>query len=367
MVVKWLLTDPNNSYYLTKNFTHVFMWMIALVFFTKFSYSYFEKWNRIILAWVLAVMLIVLIIGKEYNGARWWLDIPGLPSIQPVEFAKVGIILFLASFMKKKRSLIASLEDGTIPYFLIVGALFMLLALQPDFGSILILAPVLLALYFVWWGNMKHIALLFLIGAIGAWSIYGIWKLWDNNSKLSYISSRIDSFFQDNETLFSKTDTDGKDYQIKQWLIAIGSGGFGWLGFGKSIQKFGYLPEVQWDFIFSVIVEELWFMGALSLMILFFIITYRGYVIARSVKDLFGKYVAFWLSTLILVQVFVNIGVNLNVVPLTGVTLPFVSYGGSSLIALMISIWILLNISRHMEYNIPSSLSQSFHKKRRVY
>lgn len=367
MVWKGLLSEPNNSYYLLENFTHVFIGMIALIFFTKFSYVYFEKWNRIILAWILSVMLIVLIIGKEYNGARWWLDIPGLPSIQPVEFAKVGIILFLASFMKKKRSLIASLEEGTIPYFLIVSTLFFLLALQPDFGSILILAPVLLALYFVWWGNLKHIALLFLIGSIWAWSVYGIWKIWDNSSKLSYISSRIDSFFQDNETLFSKTDTDGKDYQIKQWLIAIGSGGFWGLWFGKSIQKFWYLPEVQGDFIFSVIVEELGFIWAFGLITLFFIITYRGYVIARSVKDLFGKYVAFWLSTLILVQVFVNIWVNLNVVPLTWVTLPFVSYGGSSLIALMVSIWILLNISRHMEYNIPSSLSQSFHKKRRVY
>ena len=314
--------------------------------------------------------MVVLVIWKEYNGAKWWLDIPGLPSIQPVEFAKIGIILFLASFMKKKRALLAYFSEGIVPYFAIVGGLFLLLALQPDFWSILILAPVLLALYFIGGGNIRYILWLFLIWAIFASSVYWLGKLWTSEwasrSKLSYISERIDSFFQDNQTLFSKKESDGKDYQIKQWLTAIGSGWFGGLGFGKSIQKFGYLPEVQWDFIFSVIVEELWFSWAFILLSIYLTIVYRWYMIARWVKDPFGKYTAFWLSTLILVQVFVNIWVNLNVVPLTGVTLPFVSYGWSSLIALMISIGILLNISRYIEYQTVNS-PYNFSKKRKVY
>lgn len=366
MVARWVLSESSNSFYLTKNFMHVFIGIIMLIFFTKFSYTVLEKSNRIIISMVLVIMLTVLIVWKEYNGARWWLDIPWLPSIQPVEFAKIGIILFLASFMKKKRALLSDFHEGTLPYFLIVLSLFALLALQPDFWSILILAPVLLALYFIWGWNVRHIIALGIIWLISAGSVYGIGKMGGGDSKVSYISDRIDSFFQDNQTLFTKKESDGKDYQIKQWLIAIWSGWFWGLGFGKSIQKFWYLPEVQWDFIFSVIVEELGFMWALCLIGIFLTITYRGYIIARSVKDPFGKFVAFGLSTLILVQVFVNVWVNLNVVPLTWVTLPFVSYGWSSLIALMITIGILLNISRYMEHH-PSVSPGSFVKKRRVY
>lgn len=371
LAAKWILTEANNSYFLMKTFFNLFVSLAVLVFFTKFSYSLLEKYYRVIFMGIFGIMIFVLFFGEEFNGARWWITLPWTSTvIQPVEFAKIGIILFLASFMKKKRALLSQFADGALPYFIIVWALFFLLALQPDFGSILILAPVLISLYFVGWWNSRYIIVLFIIWGIFASSVYGLGKLWTSDgstrSKLSYISERIDSFFQDNETLFSKKESDGKDYQIKQWLTAIWSGWFGGLGFGKSIQKFGYLPEVQWDFIFSVIVEELWFVWALCLLSIYLTIVYRGYMIARGVKDPFWKYTAFGLSTLILVQVFINIGVNLNVIPLTGVTLPFVSYGGSSLIALMMSIGILLNISRYMEHQSPVS-SYSFSKKRRVY
>lgn len=368
-VARGILTEPNNSFYLSKNFLHVFMSLIVLVFFTKLTYSFLEKYHRLVLGFVYVTMALVLVVGKELNGAKWWLDIPWLPSIQPVEFAKIGIIIFLAAFMKRKRSLMSSFEDGAVPFFALVGILFMLLALQPDFWSILILAPLMIALYFIWGWNVRFIFLLFVIAFIWASSVYGIgklWGTWDDKSKLSYISKRIDSFFQDSQSLFAKGDTNNQDYQIKQWLIAIGSGGFGWLWFGKSIQKFWYLPEVQGDFIFSVFVEELWFFWALILLFIYLTIVYRWYQISRWVKDPFGKYLAFGISTLILIQVFINIWVNLNVIPLTGVTLPFVSYGWSSLIALMMSIGILLNISRYVEYK-PQSVGYEFTKKRRVY
>lgn len=371
LVSKWILTEPNNSYFLMKTFFNLFVSLAVLVFFTKLSYSILEKYYRVIFFAIFWIMTFVLFFGEEFNGARWWITIPWTSTvIQPVEFAKIGIIIFLASFMKKKRALLSKFSDGAVPYFTIVGSLFFLLALQPDFGSVLILAPVLISLYFVWWWNSRYIIALFIIWGVFASSIYWLWKLGTSEgaerSKLSYISERIDSFFQDNQTLFSKKESDGKDYQIKQGLTAIGSGWFGWLWFGKSIQKFWYLPEVQWDFIFSVIVEELWFVWAFCLLSIYLTIVYRGYMIARSVKDPFWKYIAFWLSTLIFVQVFINIWVNLNVIPLTWVTLPFVSYWGSSLIALMMSIWILLNISRYTEHQTTSS-SYNFLKKRRVY
>ncbi len=368
MVADGLATEPYNSFYLSKNIIHVCIGIFMLTLFSKLSYTVLEKYSKAILIWVFSMLIVVLFVWVEYNGARWWLNIPWFPSLQPVEFAKIGIIIFLAFFMKKKKSLLADFQDGFIPYFFIVGILFLLLAIQPDFWSILIITPVVIALYFVGGWNIRYLFLLLTICLVGVASIYGIGKIgswWENKSKLNYISTRIDNFFLKNETLFAKTNIDGKDYQMKQWLIALGSGGFFWLGFGKSIQKFWYLPEVQWDFVFSVIVEELWFMGTFILLFVYLTIVYRGYLIARSVKDVFGKYLAFGLSTLILIQVFINIGVNLNVIPLTGVTLPFVSYGGSSLISLMIAVGILLNISRYIEYRSPSAWYE-FMKKRRV-
>ncbi len=368
MVADGLATEPYNSFYLSKNIIHVCIGIFMLTLFSKLSYTVLEKYSKAILIWVFSVLIVVLFVWVEYNWARWWLNIPWLPSLQPVEFAKIGIIIFLAFFMKKKKFLLADFQDGFIPYFFIVGILFLLLAIQPDFWSILIITPVVIALYFVGGWNIRYLLVLLVICLVGVASIYGIGKIgswWENKSKFNYISTRIDNFFLKNETLFAKTNIDGKDYQMKQWLIALWSGGFFWLGLGKSIQKFWYLPEVQWDFVFSVIVEELWFIGTFILLLVYLTIVYRGYFIARSVKDVFGKYLAFGLSTLILIQVFINIGVNLNVIPLTGVTLPFVSYGGSSLISLMIAVGILLNISRYIEYRSPSAWYE-FMKKRRV-
>ena len=289
-------------------------------------YHYFEKFARHIFVIGLLFLSMVFIIGTEYNGAKWWIDLPGLPSLQPVEFMKIGLIIMLAYFLKKRRSMIADTYMGFIPYFFYVGLVFILLIFQPDFGSILILAPVAIALYFVWGGNIHYIALAIIIALVGAAGVYSIWKVAPQTG-VGYISQRIDNFFRSSHSIVETNNRDDKDYQMKQWLIAIWSGWFFGLGFGKSIQKFGYLPEVQWDFIFSVIVEELGFFGAFILISMYMMITY--------------------------------------IVPLTGVTLPFVSYGGSSLFSLMIGVGILLSISRHMEYK-PQNLSDILHAKRRV-
>ena len=288
MVAHWLLPESNNYFYLSKNIAHVVIGLIALMFFSKIPYSLFEKHVKSIFYGSLLWLFLVLFIGIEYNGARGWLSIPGLPSLQPVEFAKIGLILFLAYFIKKRRSNLSSFSDGFVPFFVIGLSVFLLLAFQPDFGSILIIAPVVIAMYFVAGGNTRYLAVSFLACIIGAFGIYFVGKSagW---SSLSYISSRIDNFFDDSHALFEKGNDDGKIYQTKQWLIAIGSGWFFGLGFGKSIQKFGYLPEVQGDFIFSVIVEELGFFGTLLLFWAYFTIVYRGFAISRWVKDPSGQ------------------------------------------------------------------------------
>ena len=367
MVANGTLDTANNYFYLLRNMMHVSMGIFLLVIVSKIPYTLFEKYAKNIFGVALVLLVVVLFIGVRLNGAKGWLDIPWIPfGVQPVEIVKIGLILVLAYFMKKKRFLIGDLKEWFLPFFSIVMVVFFLLALQPDFWSILIIAPITIAMYYIGWGNIKYIGISFLVCFLGASAIYGIGKLWgEDGNVLSYISQRIDNFFRDGKEIVEKSDPDGKDYQIKQWLLAIGSGWFFGLGFGKSIQKFGYLPEVQWDFIFSVIVEELGFFGAFILFITYLTIAYKGYTIARSVKDLFAQYTAFWITTLIIVQAFINIGVNLNIVPLTWVTLPFVSYGWSSLLSMMLAAGILLSISRHAEYR-PTKITDILNPSRRV-
>lgn len=220
----------------------------------------------------------------------------------------------------------------------------------PDFWTILVLVPLSFILFFVGWANPRHLIAMLVIWCLFALSIYQIGKydktIPDSRNKLSYITDRIDNFLANNKEAIKNRTI---NYQTEQALIAIGSWWFTGLWFWQSIQKFWYLPEVQGDFIFSVIVEELWFIGAFFLLNFYLYIWYRGYTISKRVVDPFAKYVAIGISTWILLQAFINIGVNLNIIPLTWITLPFISYGWSSLLALTIGLWILLNISRYME------------------
>lgn len=180
--------------------------------------------------------------------------------------------------------------------------------------------------------------------------VYKFWEYdpntWKNLNKLGYITQRIDNYLADSESAIKNSQIND---QTKQWLITIWSGWFAWKWFWQSIQKFWYLPEVQWDFIFAVIVEELGFRWWLILLLVYLYIWYRGFYIAYNVRDKFAKYAALGLTSWFLFQTFINVWVNLNIVPLTWVTLPFISYGWSSLLALCIWVWIILSISRDVE------------------
>ncbi|PID84528.1 hypothetical protein CSB09_00475 [Candidatus Gracilibacteria bacterium] len=364
-VAKGLLDEPHNAFYLMRNLMHITISLVMLTIFSKIPYSFFEKYAKVIYMISIVFLASVFFIGEEYNGAKGWISVPGIPlSLQPIEFVKIGLLIMLAFFVKRNRLFLHSFKKGFLPYFFYVGLVVLLLMLQPDFGSILILTPIVVGLYFVAGGNKRFIIISLILAFFGMTAIYGVGKFTDK-SKLAYISQRVDNFFRSSQQITESRNGDQGDYQLKQGFIALGSGGFFGLGFGKSIQKFGYLPEVQGDFIFSVIVEELGFVGAFFLIFIYLAIVYRGFYIARSVKDLFGKYLAFSITLWIIVQTSINIGVNLNIIPLTGVTLPFVSYGGSSLISLSIAIGILLSISRHSEYK-PQNLSDALQAKRTV-
>jgi len=350
MVTKGLLVEPNNYFYLLKNITHVILGFLLFAIVVKTPFSFFEKYAKHIFIAGISSLILVLFIGATYNGARGWINVPFLPfSIQPVEFMKFGLIIYLAYFLKRRRSQIADFYNGFLPYMFNFVIIMFLLVLQPDFGSILICTPLVVAMFFVGWGNTKHLLASAWVFIIFALSIYGLWKHstpTDRNS-FSYITDRVDNFLADNQDAIRNKTI---NFQTEQGLIAIGSGGFFGLGFGKSIQKFGYLPEVEGDFIFSVIAEELGFLWVLFLVSLYLYIWWRGFLIAEASQDIFGKYVATGITTLLLTQAFINIGVNLNILPLTGITLPFISYGGSSLLSLMLAMGVLLNISRTADF-----------------
>lgn len=367
MVALWKLTEPSNSFYLIRNISHVIISLITLAFFAKTSYKNFEKYAKHIFWWTLIFLVIVLFVWVTYNWARWWINIPYIPfSLQPAEFLKLWLIIYLAFFLKRKKTAIADLHEWFIPFMIVVGIVVLLLALQPDFWTILIAVPISIIMFFVAWWNIKHLWAMFLIWLVFISWVYWIGRMWKwvwNRNTLTYISDRFDNFLADNKNSIQNKTI---NFQTLQWLIAVWSWWFFWLWFGKSIQKFWYLPEVQWDFIFSVIWEELWFFWILILVGLYLLIAYRWLNISQRVNEPFGKYLALGITSWIMLQTFVNIWVNLNIVPLTWITLPFISYWWSSLLSLMIWVGILINISRDCEMEKIKTSGNRFFRKNRL-
>lgn len=351
MAKAWTITDAYNYFYVFRSIIHVAISLVLLLLFVKIPYKYYEKHAKHLFVWSIILLISVLIIWATWNGARWWIDLPFLPfAIQPTEFLKITLIIYLAYFFKMNHKNITSFENSFLPFLAIIWFIVLLIALQPDFWTILLLVPLSVLIFFRAWANVKYLGTLFLIGIVFAFSIYNIWKYDKSHpelkNKVSYITDRIDNFLDDSEDAIKNKTI---NYQTEQALIAIWSGWFSGLWFWASIQKFWYLPEVQGDFIFSVIVEELWFLWALIILWMYMFIWYRWVYIAFHSTDLFARYVAIWITSRFLLQAFINIWVNLNILPLTWVTLPFISYGGSSLISCVIGLAILLNISRDID------------------
>lgn len=348
---KWYIDEAYNYFYVIRNITHVLVSMLVLWLMTKVNNSLFEKYSKQIFYTTIFLLIVVLTIWMSLKWAKWWIVIPWIPfTIQPAEFLKVGLIIFLAAFFKKYYWYLKDFKKWFVPFMTIMGWVLFLLWMQPDFWTIMVILPVSVIMYFYAWMNIKHLLITVWLWAFLVLTIYWLWDYdkvtWKNLNTLWYITQRIDNFLADNkEAIKNKTI----NYQTEQALIAIWSWWFAWKWFGWSIQKFWYLPEVQWDFIFSVIIEELWFLWWTTILLLYMYIWYRWLYIAKRVKDRFSKFAAIWFSSRILMQAFINIWVNLNIVPLTWITMPFVSYWGSSLLSLMIWLWILLSISRDVD------------------
>ena len=351
MVTRWEIAEAYNHFYVLRNIIHVCISMALLWVIVKIPYTYYEKYAKYIFLACLALLVFVLIYWEVTKWAKWWINFKWLPfTIQPTEFLKLWFIIFLAYFFKKYRYYIWTFEKWFLPFMCFLWIVTLLVWLQPDFWTIMVIAPVAVIMFFLAWADLRYILALFLCWLALVFSIYFLWArdTWKEgeHSKFWYITQRIDNYLTDEKTAIEDNTI---NRQTKQWLIAIWSGWFFGLGFGNSIQKFGYLPEVQWDFIFSVICEELGFLWWLLLVLLYLFIAYRWMYIATHSHDLFARYLAVWFTSRFCLQAFINIGVTLNIVPLTWLTLPFISYGWSSLLSCSIWLAILLNVSRFVE------------------
>ena len=325
----------SNSFYLTRSSVHVFLGLIAMGITMILPYQTWKKLALPLFGLTLVLLVAVFLpgIGAGYGTAYSWLRIGGF-SLQPSEILKLTLIFYLAVWLQKREQLIGTFQEGFLPFTILLLLSVTLVALQPDLGSFLVLSAIAITMFFIAGGNIAH---MIMGGAIAG--ILGLPIILNK----SYVRNRFRAFFSPDDP--SITESIG--FQIKQALIAIGSGGFFGVGYGKSIQKFGYLPEGQADTVFAAMAEELGFMRLMIILAMYGIFVWRGYRVALNAPDRFGFLVATGITTWIAFQTILNIAVNLALFPLTGITLPFISYGGSSLVTLLAAVGILLNISMY--------------------
>lgn len=329
----WADYKFNDSfYYVKRQLVFVVIGIILMILISRIDYRLYSKFaNKILLiCFILLILVIIPGIGSIRNGSRSWFGI-GSFGIQPSEAAKLGMIIFTSKYLSKSTKFLKSYKQGVFPILGILFTFFALIMLQPDLGTGMILVMSIIALLFIAGVNMK-----FFIGG-GVLGVVGIIIL---IIIAPYRMDRITSFVN------PWKDPLGTGFQIIQSLYAIGPGGLLGTGFLNSIQKHFYLPEPQTDFIFSIISEEFGIMGVIIVVSLFSIIIYRGIKISLKCKEGFSKYLSFGMTFQLAFQTLMNLMVVIGMIPVTGVTLPFLSYGGSSLLITLVSIGILLNISR---------------------
>lgn len=303
--------------------------LIALVIYKHIPYRLYRFLTYPLLLMALAFLIAIQITGFGFSagGSARWLRFGPL-SFQPSEFARFAIIIYLAYSMSKKKELLKDFSVGFIPHVLVLSVFSILIFLQPDFGSAVILGALTWIMLFVGGARLLHLASSLLLLPF----------LYFFMITAEYRMKRIMSFMDP----WQYPTEEG--YQVIHSLMAFGTGGVWGAGVGKSYQKLFYLPEPHTDFIFSVVGEELGLVGVIIILGLYLLIAWRGISISRNTTDLFGSYIALGLTTAICLQVFINMGVCLGLLPTKGLTLPFLSYGGTSLLINMMSIGILMNI-----------------------
>ncbi len=307
----------------------------GLILFLIFAKMDFRRWKKLSLfGMIFSVFLLTMVLmpalGYGLRGATRWLSLGFLPSFQPSELAKLALILYLAAFFSVRGGRAKDLQQGLIPFVIIMGFVGLLLLLQPDTGTFVTMALVSFAMYFFAGAKMKHVISITLVAFI-ALSLLTVFT--------PYRLDRIKAFVNPTE------DMQGVAYQLSQSYIAIGSGGISGVGFGKSIQKFRYLPEPTSDSIFAILTEELGLIGAFAALGLLLALILTLIRITKKTADQFGRLFILGVAVWIFVQTAINVGGLTGLMPMTGLPLPFFSAGGTSLAVLLAAFGIIFNIS----------------------
>src|SRR6056297_1196074 len=324
----------DDSYYFIKHQLLYGLLPGIFLFFILANINY-KIWKKFIAPLLIASILLLIIVfipgvGAEYGTAKSWINI-GDFSFQPSELVKLTFLLYLATWLEKRgRTGVKDFYTGFLPFFFLIAVISILMLLQPDMGSLSIIIFMSIVVFFASGAKMKHV-----LGMLGA----GMASIYLLIAKSSYRAARLTTF------LHPELDPQGIGYHINQAFLAIGSGGFWGRGFGHSRQKFQYLPEATGDSIFAIYAEELGFLMSVILVGLFVLIMQRGFKIAKNAPDQFGRLTAIGIISWIIFQAFFNIASMIGLLPMTGIPLPLVSYGGSAMVIALAAMGILINIS----------------------
>ncbi|HNV69445.1 MAG TPA: putative lipid II flippase FtsW [Candidatus Ozemobacteraceae bacterium] len=319
-------------YYFKRQLLWVALGLLGMFWFARVPYRSLQSYALPLLLVALFFLILVLIPGvsREIGGARRWLRIGG-QGFQPSEFAKLVFVIYMAWSISAKQDRIKELVRGVLPDLAVMTIFFVLILKGPNLSTAAIVAGTYFLMLFLGNGSLAHLS--WMVGA-GVVTLVGL--IFEKGYRMKRFLAFLDPW--------SSAKTSG--YHIIQSLIAIGAGGVWGLGLGQSRQKFFLLPERHTDFIFAIICEELGLVGGVTVVVLFGILIWRGFYVAVRAPDMFGFLLASGITVVIALQVLINLGVVLSLLPTTGVTLPFVSYGGSSLLFLAVMVGILLNVSR---------------------
>lgn len=324
----------DSYYFLKRQIIWASLGIVAMLFTMNIDYHIWRKLAKPVMAITLVLLVLVLVpgLGRVVNGARRWLGF-GSIYLQPSEIAKLSMVLFSAGSLAARQDKIGSFIKGVVPHLAGLLVVFGLILKEPDLGTALAIGGTVFVMLFVAGAKLKH------LGSLGAIGVVGV-----------IIAIIAEPYRLKRLVAFSDPWSDPLDtgYHIIQSLYAIGSGGLFGVGLGRSREKFLYLPEPHTDFIFAILGEELGFIGTVTVLILFFLFAWRGFKVAISAPDIYGSIMAAGLTTMIILQALMNIAVVTASMPVTGIPLPFLSFGGSALIFTLAGVGILLNISRYV-------------------
>lgn len=322
----------SSTYYFTRQAVFAGAGLAIMFLISHMDYRRFRVLSPLLMLFSIMLLVLVLFIGTGNYGEKRWINL-GFTQFQPSEIAKVAVIFFFSSMISVNSEKMHTFRYGVLPYIIVLAVISGLMFLEPHLSGAILIVGVGAALMFMGGTHWGWFA-----GALGTAAVAGAAAI----SFLDYARQRVETW------LNPFLDPRGDGYQIIQSLYAIGSGGALGLGFGNSRQKYLYLPEAHNDFIFAIVCEELGFVGAMIILVLFALLVIRGYWIALHARDKFGSLLAGGITTMIALQTVLNIGVVTGVLPVTGASLPFFSYGGTALLILLAEVGVVLSISRYI-------------------